>query len=200
MTADVWCGKTLDGHIHEFRWDSSTGMGACTRNHNGMTGWVRVLRSSGGDMPQGDLRRVHKCAHNPCRAMWPNTQHGIAGPPTHAQEVDAADAIFGLAVPSSVSLRSGHIPPAAAMSLDCPQLRRDCPQLRRDCAAVAEQSNVAESAHKVFQAIVELGRRIRTPRLPVGYSFFVLLGLCKQCQPMMWEGKQRINLLRQFAP
>ena len=47
MTADVWCGKTLDGHIHEFRWESTTGMGACTRNPNGTTGWVRVLRSSG---------------------------------------------------------------------------------------------------------------------------------------------------------
>ena len=200
MTADVWCGKTLDGHIHEFRWESNTGMGACTRNPNGTTGWVRVFRSSGGDMPPGYLRRVHKCAHAPCRAISPPSKYGIAGPPTHAQEVDAADAIFDLAVPSSVSLRSGHIPPAAAMSLDCPQLRRACPQLRRDCAAVAEQSKVADSAHKVFQAIVELGRRIRTPRLPVGYSFFVLLGLCKQIQPMMWEGKKRNNLMRQFAP
>ena len=108
-----WCGKTLEGHVHELRWDPS--MSALVRNRNGMTGWARVLRSSGGDVPDGSCRRVHKCAHNPCRARWPDSKYGLVGPPIHVEEVDAAEAIFGPAVPSSAPLRSGHIPPAAAM-------------------------------------------------------------------------------------
>ena len=178
---DSWHGKSLEGHSHELRWDTS--MSGITRNHNGSTGWARVIRSSGGDVPDGSCRRVHKCAHSPCEAQWKNSKSGLQGPPIHVQEVDAAAAIFGPAVPSSVPLRSGHIPSASAMSPARPQLRVGCPQLRRGCAAVAEESICAESGHKVFQTILELARRIRSERSYVGYSFFVLLAISKNANP-----------------
>ena len=66
-----------------------------------------------------------------------------------------------------------------------PQLRKRAYLLRLD---------------KLFGLILQLAREIRSPRSYVGYSFFVLLGVCKRCQPFMWEGNQRINLLGQFAP
>ena len=34
----------------------------------------------------------------------------------------------------------------------------------------------------------------------MGYSFFVLLGITKQCQPVIWEGSHPTNLLEKFAP
>ena len=119
------------------------------------------------------------------------------------QEVDAAvpmQEVNGPEIPSSVPLRSGHIPTAVSMSPSRPQLRMGCPQLRRDCAAVSEASLFMESEHKVFQKIVELARSIRSPRTYVGYTFFVLLGICKNCQPVMWEGSGRVNLLEKYAP
>ena len=208
---DAWYGKTEEGHLYKFRWD--TRHGKVTRNAGGITGWARVLRSSEGDVRDDACRRVHKCGHDPCRAKWPPSKYGMMPLPIHVQEVDSAEAIFGPEVPSSVPLqdivaaepicepevpsavplRSGHIPTAVAMS-------PSRPQLRRNCAAVAEQTLFAESEHKVFQFILELSRRIRNPRSYVGYTFFVLLGICKNCQPVMWEGSQRINLLEKFAP
>ena len=119
------------------------------------------------------------------------------------QEVDAAvpmQEVNGPEIPSSVPLRSGHIPTAVSMSPSRPQLRMGCPQLRRDCAAVSEASLFMESEHKVFQKIVELARSIRSPRTYVRYTFFVLLGICKNCQPVMWEGSERVNLLEKYAP
>ena len=119
------------------------------------------------------------------------------------QEVDAAvpmQEVNGPEIPSSVPLRSGHIPTAVSMSPSRPQLRMGCPRLRRDCAAVSEASLFMESEHKVFQKIVELARSIRSPRTYVGYTFFVLLGICKNCQPVMWEGSERVNLLEKYAP
>ena len=99
-------------------------------------------------------------------------------------------------IPSSVPLRSGHIPTAVAMSPSCPLMRMGCPQL----PAVAEASLFMESQHKVFQLIYQLARSIRSPRTYVGYTFFVLLGICKNCQPVMWEGSERVNLLEKYAP
>ena len=75
-------------------------------------------------------------------------------------------------------------------------MRMGCPQL----PAVAEASLFMESEHKVFQLILELARSIRSPRTYVGYTFFVLLGICKKCQPVMWEGSERVNLLKKYAP
>ena len=121
-------------------------------------------------------------------------------PPIHVQEVAAAEAIFGPEVPSSAPLRAGHIPTAVAMSPAPTQLRIGCPQLRTDSAAVAEERSSAESEHRAFHLIWELARRIRSPSSYVGYSFFVLLGITKQCQPVMWEGSHRTNLLEKFAP
>ena len=104
-------------------------------------------------------------------------------PPIHVQEVLAAEAIFGPEVPSSAPLRAGHIPTAVAMSPAPTQLRIGCPQLRTDSAAVAEERSSAESEHRAFHLILELARRIRSPRSYVGYSFFVLLGITKNANP-----------------
>ena len=63
---DAWYGKTEEGHLYEFRWDTS--QGGISRNSGGITGWARVLRSSEGDVRDDACRRVHKCGHDPCRA------------------------------------------------------------------------------------------------------------------------------------
>ena len=245
---DAWYGKTDDGHLLEFRWDTRS---KPSNRKGGMTGQAYVLRSSGGDFRDGACHRVHKCAHNPCSARWPPSKYGLDCPPMHLQEVSASETSqYGMLppmhlpeneaaapeqvepaaplqqqvneaaapeqvepaaplqqqvependaavpIPSSVPLRSGHIPTAVAMSPSCPLMRMGCPQL----PAVAEASLFMESEHKVFQLILELARSIRSPRTYVGYTFFVLLGICKNCQPVMWEGSERVNLLEKYAP
>ena len=100
---DAWYGKTEQGHLYKFRWD--TRHGNIRRNAGGITGWARVLRSSEGDVRDDACRRVHKCGHDPCRAKWPPVKYGLFPPPIHVQEVDSAEAIFGPEVPSSVPLQ-----------------------------------------------------------------------------------------------
>ena len=47
---------------------------------------------------------------------------------------------------------------------------------------------------------LKLARDIGTARSYVGYSFFVLLALCKKCRPLMWEGASRVDIVKTFAP
>jgi hypothetical protein len=53
------------------------------------------------------------------------------------------------------------------------------------------ETDAAASGRKIFDHIMRLAEEIRTPGTYVGYSFFVLMGLAKKCQPVMWEGAAR---------
>ena len=81
---DVFFGT--DGKTHyEVRWNRS--WGRVTKNANGSTGWADVLsRSCGGG--QTNIR-VHRCANNPCTALWVDSKHGYGlPPPIHLQPSD----------------------------------------------------------------------------------------------------------------
>jgi hypothetical protein len=54
-------------------------------------------------------------------------------------------------------------------------------------AALAEDKQLA-ARHRVGAALLALARDIRRPRTLLGYSAFVLFGLCKKCRPCAWEG------------
>ena len=66
-------------------------------------------------------------------------------------------------------------------------------------AALAEDKQLA-AQRKVNTALLALARDIRRPRNFLGYSAFILFGLCKKCQPRAWEGAYCYNLLQVFAP
>lgn len=61
---------------------------AVKRNKDGTTGWARVLETTDPAQEVGRSIRVHKCAHNPCNAIHPDSKHGLMGPPLHVQEVN----------------------------------------------------------------------------------------------------------------
>ena len=60
-----------------------------SRNSAGTTGWATVLSVVGGAHSEGDVIRVHVCAHNPCIARWDPPKYGTAGVPMHVQLVPA---------------------------------------------------------------------------------------------------------------
>ena len=66
-------------------------------------------------------------------------------------------------------------------------------------AALAEDAQLA-AQHKVKAALLALARDIRKPRTYLGYSAFILFGLCKKCQPNAWEGAHCWDLLTVYAP
>ena len=154
-------GKTDDGHYLEMEWNRS--WTALTANANGVSGWALILRSSGGSILEGSCLRVHKCAHNPCRARWNASKYGMMAPPVHVQEVDPTGVSF---CPGSAPLHSGHIPEPAAID---PQLRMEALSGNRHGADIVGQ--------RLFAKIWTLARQIRTPRTYVGYSFFLLVAI-----------------------
>ena len=64
--------------------------------------------------------------------------------------------------------------------------------------AVADKQLKAEL--RINTALLALVREIKRPQTYVGYSAFVLFGLCKKCQPLVWEGASLVNLLEVHAP
>ena len=78
-----------DGIAHyEFEWDFSALQPKT--NDNGTSGFARVISrsSGGGGLIVGYLGRVHRCASNPCRAVYPASKYGYVGPPLHIQPSD----------------------------------------------------------------------------------------------------------------
>ena len=78
-----------DGIAHyEFEWDFSALQP--NTNDNGTSGFARVISrsSGGGGLIVGYLGRVHRCAWNPCRAVYPRSKYGYVGPPLHIQPSD----------------------------------------------------------------------------------------------------------------
>jgi len=65
-------------------------------------------------------------------------------------------------------------------------------------AALAEKTAVAAQA-RVNAKMLRLARELRRPNSYVGYIAFILLALCKKCQPCAWEGNNFLSLLEVFA-
>ena len=61
-------------------------------------------------------------------------------------------------------------------------------------------STAVAAQHTIETTLLALAREIRQPGKYVGYSAFILMGLMHKCQPCMWEGETRINLIETFAP
>ena len=182
-------GKVDSGNFMQREWDPT--WSSVVSNSNGSSGWARILRSGGDDVPEGVCRRVHLCEWNPCNARWAAGKYGAMGPPIHLQPVTSEEVSFGPKPPAGAPLHSGNIPPPATCD---PQLRALASQ-----SAVAG-ADAANPGHKIVGRILAMAREIRSPRAYVGYSFFVLLGLARKCKPHVWEGHNRVNLLSTFAP
>jgi hypothetical protein len=67
-------------------------------------------------------------------------------------------------------------------------------------SAVAQGLVPQSRSEVVWSKILALTRELRKPHEHVGYIFFVLLGIAKNCRPWMWEGGVRVDLLHVFAP
>ena len=98
-----------------------------------------------------------------------------------------------VAEPVAASLPSGSAAPAAPLA-PAPVVCGDPPPavVTADCPLRAEAT--------VLRKMLDLARQIRRPRATVGYSFFILFGLCKRCRPVLWEGENRVDLVQTFAP
>ena len=82
--------------------------------------------------------------------------------------------------------------PAACAALPGQTKNRDAPLA---ASAVADLEQVDP-----LGTLLNLARQIRARHQYVGYSFFILLALCKHIRPVMWEGMNRIPLVETFAP
>ena len=72
-----------DGETHyEMEWDFS--MQQPRGNHNGISGWAKVLRSSGSSPSAAHFGRVHLCSVKPCAADFPASKYRTP-PPWHLQ-------------------------------------------------------------------------------------------------------------------
>ena len=111
----------------------------------------------------------------PAAALSP----AAAGPPADAPPGRAACA------PSGAQLREADAAPAASDAAVV-DLTNQCP-----AAAAAESAMLGK--------LLQLARDIRGECKHVGYSFFVLFALSRQCKPYMWEGESRVPLIDTFA-
>ena len=133
----MFFGKADSGNFMHCEWDPT--WSSVVSNSNGSSGWARILRSGGDDVPEGVCRRVHLCAWNPCNARWAASKHGVMGPPIHLQPVTSEEVSFGPKPPAGAPLHSGNIPPPATCD----------PQLR----ALASQSAVAGAMQQTQDTI-----------------------------------------------
>ena len=163
-------GEFDAGKFLHYQWDES--LGIVKTNTSGSSGWARMLRSCESYIPVDKTRRVHRCAHNPCRARWDAIKYGPVGPPIHVQTVDAGEASFG---PESAELPTGTAPAPAPLD---PQLRVGTEQ-QRSCG-----DDAAAAQHCVHSRVFDLANEIQRVRAYVGYVFFVLVGLLKKAPAM----------------
>ena len=82
---DLFHGECASGpHAgrYTFRWHHS--WARVTKNQHGVTGWATIKKSA-LHTEVGTIIRVHKCANNPCTAMWSASKYGVCGAPRHVQ-------------------------------------------------------------------------------------------------------------------
>ena len=61
VSSDVF-GEADSGKFMQCEWDPT--WSSVVSNINGSSGWARILRSGGDDVPEGVCRRVHRRAWN----------------------------------------------------------------------------------------------------------------------------------------
>ena len=68
-------------------------------------GFAKILWSTNTSIPNGETKRFHLCANNPCAVVWPSGKYGVYGPPIHLQQIDEPPelAAFAEAPPASES-------------------------------------------------------------------------------------------------
>ena len=64
----------------------------------------------------------------------------------------------------------------------------------------AEQQEAVAAQRVIRSTLLALARSIRRPGCYVGYSAFILFALLKKCRPCAWEGNEKVDLLKVFAP
>ena len=73
-----------DGETHyEMEWDFA--IQDPRGNHNGISGFARVLRSSGSSPSAAHVGRVHLCSVKPCAADFPSSKYRTGIAPWHLQ-------------------------------------------------------------------------------------------------------------------
>ena len=242
-----FAGRDPDGDHFEVQWHHA--WNRVTPRSRGVTGWATVIKTQNFATARlVDVIRIHKCANNPCDALW--TSYGNFAPPMHLQQVseypDAKPSAVAEAKPSAVadpnpvavarpddnasddgeqasqdpedddldaqaSLKAAV---AASDSVPLPlPLLPDEPRgaglrmlgaapvaLAAQAPCVDWASDSARVPIDIMGKVLKLARDIREPNSWVGYSFFILFGLCKKCLPMAWEGTNRLSIIETFAP
>ena len=206
---NLFFGRADEGHFLELQWDTSWGAYSC--NHNGTSGWARILRSSGDAKLEGCMRRIHKCACDPCNARWPASKYGPMGVPIHVQPVNKAEAVFGPQPPGSAPLTAGEIPLPATLD---PQLRAAAfseflspvsqdPQLRGPTSGPTSPGvGPGDREHakaRIYDRIFHLAREIASARAYVGYVFFCDIGFDEEMQTVHVGGKFTSELGRNLC-
>jgi hypothetical protein len=137
---------------------------------------LAVAAANSSDQPSPATNEVH---------AEDSTAAAVAEPPASAVAEPPASA---MAEPHGVALRS-----VCAAEPCC---------MASTYAFAVQSATLArvEGSNDVLGILLCLARSIRTPRTYVGYSFFLLLALAKECRPVMWEGESRVDLLEAYAP
>lgn len=162
--------------------------------------------------PSGVLAVASSSSSEPSSAI----ELAVAEPPASAVAEPPATIEAHAEVHAEVSTAAAVAEPPASAVAEPPASAMAEPHgvaLRNVCAAepccmastyaFAVQSATlarAEGSNDVLGILLCLARSIRTPRTYVGYSFFLLLALAKECRPVMWEGESRVDLLEAYAP
>ena len=79
----------------QWQWDTSRP----TKNQNGIMGFAKILWSTNTSIPNGETKRFHLCANNPCAVVWPSGKYGVHGPPIHLQQIDEPPELAAFAEP-----------------------------------------------------------------------------------------------------
>ena len=106
-------GKVDSGKFMQCDWDPT--WSSVVSNSNGSSGWARILRSGGDDVPEGVCRRVHLCAWNPCNAQWVAGKFGAMGPPVHLKPVTSEEVSFGPKPPAGAPFTFRKYPATSDM-------------------------------------------------------------------------------------
>ena len=148
--AASFVGVDGDGDFYEVEWHHD--WARVVPNQNGITGWAKVLQSTNpAKATVGSILRFHKCAHNPCSAMWPASKYGCFAPPIHVRPVEnfpdppaapvveeASDVEYNIAAPTFVDDILADLP-------DAPPAEPAVAEAPPEESAVAELTAVSEA-------------------------------------------------------
>ena len=134
-----------DGDVH-YEWKWEYGASKPKANENGISGWAKLISRSSGIQADEGTCRVHLCAHDPCKAVYPASKYGCIPPPMHLQPSDwrppsfptlVDDAAVAAEMPPDLSgASSSAAGDGDALAAEAPP---DLPEAPLDDAAVAAE-------------------------------------------------------------